>query len=99
MELVIKPEGEVRCIYGESIPLHRLGQISIRRGSHVEPDEAGNWHADMSPVKGPRLGPFETRSQALAAEVDWLNQNWLLRHDAAAGDPSESFGHASAKPV
>jgi hypothetical protein len=59
------------------IPLAELGRLSITRGSHVEPDSEGRWIADLSPVDGPRLGPFEHRSQALAAEVDWLNQNWL----------------------
>jgi hypothetical protein len=51
--------------------------LSIRRGSHVEPDEHGNWLCDLSPVSGPLLGPFASRSAALAAEVDWLTQHWL----------------------
>lgn len=77
MEIVIQPGGTARCVYGEAISLSELGRLSITRGSHVEPDQEGRWIADLSPVDGPRLGPFEQRSQALQAEVDWLIQNWL----------------------
>ena len=77
MQLVIQPDGALKCVYGEAIDLHALGQVSISRGSHVEPDANGQWLADLSPVSGPVLGPFPTRSQALEAEVTWLNVNWL----------------------
>jgi hypothetical protein len=79
MQLVITPAGIVRCLYTETLELRALGSLSIGRGSHVEPDSAGNWQADLSPVGGPMLGPFLQRSAALAAEVEWLEQNWLLR--------------------
>jgi hypothetical protein len=35
--------------------------------------------ADMSPSSGPLLGPFDFRSEALAAEHSWLETNWLGR--------------------
>ena len=41
---------------------------SITRASHVEPDAEGRWLADLTPVAGPVLGPFDLRSEALAAE-------------------------------
>lgn len=77
MELLIEPSGHVRCIYGEALPLQTLGAVTISRGSHVEPTDQGEWTADLSPVAGPVLGPFATRSAALAAEHTWLDQNWL----------------------
>jgi hypothetical protein len=77
MEIVVLSSGDVRCIYDETISLSKLGKVSIRRASHVEPDADGRWYADMSPVHGPRLGPFDTRTDALSAEVQWLNENWL----------------------
>ena len=77
MQLIIDNQGDTRCIYDEAIPLHRLGQIKIRRGSHVEPTQTGKWIADMKPVDGPILGPFNIRSQALAAERRWLEKHWL----------------------
>ena len=77
MELLIDSRGNVRCLYGEVINLAELGQMSIRRGSHVEPNEHGQWLCDLSPVSGPMLGPFASRSAALAAEVAWLNEHWL----------------------
>ena len=77
VELVIDPKGTVRCIYAETIDLHVLGQPVICRASHVEPDEEGNWWADLSPVDGPRLGPYSQRSDALRGEQDWLQAHWL----------------------
>lgn len=78
MELRIDLGGVVRCVYGESLDLCAIGRVSIRRASHVEPIKGGSgWQADMGPVGGPILGPFETRSQALGAESLWLSRNWL----------------------
>ena len=77
MDLVVEPNGTVRCIYDEAISLTTLGHVSIRRGSHVEPYAGGGWTADLGPVRGPILGPFATRSEALAAETEWLRSNWL----------------------
>lgn len=75
MHLHISPAGQIRCIYGEEISLQELGTLSIQRASHVEPDATGQWLADLSPVAGPVLGPFALRSEALAAEVAWLEQH------------------------
>jgi hypothetical protein len=77
MQLIIEPSGHVRCIYAEAIDLPSLGQLTVRRGSYVEPTEDGCWTADLSPVSGTVLGPFVLRSEALAAEVAWLEANWL----------------------
>ena len=77
MELVINSTGDIRCVYGEKVNLSELGRLSIQRGSHVEPTADGQWTADMSPVQGPQLGPFDCRTKALEAEVAWLNQYWL----------------------
>jgi hypothetical protein len=76
MRLRIDPTGGVRCVYGEAIDLSSLGALTIRRASHVEPDEQGRWWADLSPVGGPLLGPFAARSPALDAEGAWLEANW-----------------------
>ena len=78
MDLLIDPAGQARCVYGEAIDLACLGQLAITRASHVEPDEQGQWWADLSPVEGPRLGPYLARSQALAAEREWLDVHWLV---------------------
>ena len=78
IELVISPIGEVRMIYHEGFDSHQLGRVRIRRGSHVEPTADGLWMADLSPVDGPMLGPFDIRSKALDAELRWLNEHWLL---------------------
>ena len=82
-ELLIDPSGDVRCVYAEAIDLAALGRLSIRRGSHVEPSSDGGWTADLGPVDGPVLGPFPTRTAALAAERDWLSRHWLCPEPVA----------------
>ena len=77
MKLLISPQGTVHCVYSEAIDLATLGRLAISRGSYVEPDAAGQWLVDLSPVDGPKLGPFAQRSAALKAEMDWLEQHWL----------------------
>ncbi len=79
MELVVGAGGDVRCIYDEELDLREIGTLKITRASHVEPDAEGFWWADMGPVDGPVLGPFRSRSEALAAE-----REWLIRHQPVA---------------
>ena len=78
MRLIVEANGQVRGIYGEEIALDALGSPRITRASHVEPDAQGRWLADLAPVGGPILGPFERRSDALEAEVAWLEEHWLV---------------------
>jgi hypothetical protein len=78
VNLIIGRDGSVRGIYGEEIALDALGPLKIDRASHVEPDQHGRWLADLSPVQGPVLGPFDRRSEALEAEVEWLEMHWLV---------------------
>ena len=72
--IVVSAGGRVRALYSEALELAILGRVSIRRASHVEPNENGAWLADLAPVGGPKLGPFAKRSEALAAEETWLSQ-------------------------
>lgn len=92
MQVVIDSTGLVRCLYDEEIDLSSLGNLTIARASHVEPANDGSWYADLSPVKGPVLGPFQRRSQALRAEVQWLECNWLV---GAGLEPSSSSASAA----
>lgn len=78
MEMIISQGGTVRCLYDEAIDLAELGPLQITRASHVEPDQQGQWWADMLPAGGPKLGPFEKRSEALGAEREWITQSALI---------------------
>ena len=75
--LIIFPSGHVTCVYAEDLDLSAIGPLHIRRASHVEPDETGRWWANLSPVDGPALGPFQLRRLAVEAEVTWLEANVL----------------------
>ena len=77
MQIIITPGGTVRAIYCEEINLAALGSPAISRASHVEPDQHGRWWANLGPVNGPRLGPYNLRSEALVAEAAWLEANFL----------------------
>lgn len=76
MNLYFRPDGSAQCLYAEDIALGALGQLDIKRASHVEPDPThpGTWYIDLSPVGGPRVDGFASRAAALAAEERWLNQ-------------------------
>jgi hypothetical protein len=87
MQLLIDPQGQIRCLYEEAVDLAVFGKPTIRRASQVEPDPEGRWWADLAPVGGPKLGPFRRRSEALASERDWLEQHWLE-------SPTERSRHA-----
>ena len=74
-KLVIDAAGTIEMIYSDDLrDLLKEGRAEIRRVSHVEPDAAGGWSADLALIGGPVLGSFETRAEALAAEVNCLNE-------------------------
>ena len=78
MKIAIKPNGELEMIYSdEFLGILSEGTSSIQRASHVEPAVDNTWTADMSPVGGGCLSGFTTRQEALNAEVDWLNTQYL----------------------
>ncbi len=100
MQIVVDSHGQVRCVYSESIDLAALGDLTIHRGSHVEPDERGQWFADLCPTGGPSLGPFMKRSEALAAEQAWLEEHWLLEHiSATTRAPQRKDHHGTHDPL
>lgn len=77
MQIAIAADGTTRFIHNDVLDAKELGAASIQRASHVEPNDDLTWNADLTPVNGPVLGPFPTRAAALAAEVLWLERNWL----------------------
>lgn len=77
MTLIINSAGQGRCLYTEEINLRSFGSMHIARASQLEPDDQGRWWANLSPVTGPILGPFALRSEALAAESDWLEDHLI----------------------
>ncbi len=92
MNLIIEANGSVRGIYGEEIALDALGTPRITRASHVESDHQGRWLADLAPVGGPVLGPFDRRSEALEAEVKWLEEDWLVAQSVVPGSVPSGSG-------
>lgn len=78
MKVKINHDGTAVMIYTEDINVTDIGNVqSITRASYVEPTDESQWVADMGPVGGPVLGAFDKRSDALAAEVNWIEENIL----------------------
>lgn len=82
IDLKLDADGNLVSIYSEEAAkiLKNIGsKLNITRASFVEPDENGYWWADLSPVGGPKLGPYppECREDALKDEVEWLKKRWL----------------------
>ena len=77
MTIIVAADGSARTLYAETIDLDTLGALVITRAGSVEADEDGRWTADLGLVSGPTLGPFARRSEALAAEVVWLEAHRL----------------------
>jgi hypothetical protein len=75
LKLVIK-NGIITAIHDDALtPMFSLGDVTIKRASHVEPDRNGHeWSADMRPVGGRIMRGFKTRGAALKAEVDYLRK-------------------------
>jgi hypothetical protein len=101
--VVVTPEGIIRTLYHEEWALAALGLLHIERASHVEPTPEGQWLARI--IDGPVLGPFPTRSAALAAEVEWLSEtrlNFPAQETTADGHredvSSEALGNLSHGP-
>ena len=88
--ITIKPDGTMQFVYDDKLKgLMGHGQATIKRISHVEPGDPAKgqeplkWYADMAPSGRPVvLGPFDERRQALAAEVEWINNNILTEPGA-----------------
>jgi hypothetical protein len=76
INITVGDTGTMRALWSDDLA-DLPGQKTIRRASHVEPNEDGEWEADMSPVAGPTLGPFRLRQDALDAEVAWLDEYHL----------------------
>ena len=80
VDLLITPDGSLEFIYEDGLRnLLDLGPGEISRASHVEPTTDGRWSADLSPVGGPTIGPFDLRQDAIEAEIQWLREH-LLGH-------------------
>lgn len=79
-EAVIRVDTDGVCTFlhdDELVELVEAGKSSIMRVSHVEPDRGGQWRARLV-HDGRILGPFRLRSEALAAELEAIQE--VLSH-------------------
>lgn len=80
MKIKINPDGTINILYTEDICMEELGKVdSIKRLFHVEPTQDNKWiaAANTGTSECVILGPFDKRSEALDAEVAWIEDNVL----------------------
>lgn len=76
-QIIINSNGTIRFIHNDDIAevFIKLGEAKTTRASYVEPLSSGKWEADLTPVWGPILGPFNRRDEAVSAEIEWLQNH------------------------
>ena len=68
MQLVIQPDGTVRCVYGETVDLHASAGWRSSEAPTWSRLTMARWQADLSPVGGPVLGPFRIAAMHVGGE-------------------------------
>lgn len=88
VSVFILSDGTVNFLYYDELkPLLAIGDVDVARASHVDPEKTLDglkWFANLAPVNGPKLGPYETRTEAITGEIDWLTENYLNKQEADA---------------
>ena len=59
--------------------MDKFEQITDHLAEAADVRNRQKWWADMIPMNGPVLGPFDTRSEALAAERVWLDEHGIFK--------------------
>lgn len=75
MSTIAIRNGQVQFIADDELNDLRdsLGTHRTKRVSDVEPDDNGNWVADMNKMgEDVQFGPYANRKDALAAEVEFV---------------------------
>lgn len=57
------------------------------------------WWADMHPVGGPVLGPFDTRQMALTEEVAWLREHNIPTCETCGNNDNSNDGTPDGDPT
>lgn len=88
VEIIIGPGGSARhlttraanrlaCNIGPVCGRIRASRVETAADLGIETSSPHQFFAELAPVGGPCLGPFDEREDAVAAEQDWLCQHGL----------------------
>lgn len=72
--IVIHPDGMVRAVYSDQLPLRSLGPLSVRRASSVEFDEKRQVWRATEIITGRILAEGPSREAVIANEIDVLQE-------------------------
>jgi len=72
MKVHISPDGTLTYLYTEDVDLYHMGEVTVSRLSNIEPVGL-EWEVIMR--DGTNLGRYPKRSQALKAEVEYLEKH------------------------
>ena len=85
--VTVSPDGTVEAVYDDELAdvLKDLGSFDVRRASHVEYDSfSEGWLVEMLEPERFCVGPFGLRREALAWEVEYLEQRLAGASDSEA---------------
>jgi hypothetical protein len=72
------PDGSVRCLYSELLPLSELGQLEVSRASNVEFNaQSQEWEVRLASEPGRVAFSHQSRSTCIAWEVETINNQLL----------------------
>lgn len=78
MKIVITKDSITHLYDDKLVGLQKYGKTTIKRASNVEPNKDGKWIVDLSPIGlKKKLGPFDTRKEALEKEHVYIEENYL----------------------
>ena len=104
VELLITADGSTQYIHSdEAAAFCEELPLRTQRASTIEPDEQGQWWVDLSPVGGPRLGPYapSQRARAVKDEIEWVRQHvlHLAAEDCTDDTRSQVAAAEGARPA
>lgn len=77
--LLIAPDGTLHGVYTDIIDLRTIGPLTVQRASVVTFDhETQGWISTLL-QDGTRLGPFQTRREAVIAEHNVLTERLIAQ--------------------
>ena len=79
-QALLAPLGDVQIRRASRVePTDNLASTALRwlEEHHTGELPPNVWWADLTPVDGPVLGPFNTRDYALKEEIEWLQTHGL----------------------
>lgn len=72
MTITFHPDGTASGLWSEDIPLHDLGELTVRRASTIEfNDDSQEWEVRLIAAKTHKAGPVRFSNPSRQACITW----------------------------